>query len=35
LSQPTLRRQTPIAKTVLHFMVRLDSEGAMTLRLSA
>jgi hypothetical protein len=35
LSRPTLRRRTPIATTALSFMVRLDSEGAVRVRLTA
>jgi hypothetical protein len=34
LSLPTLRRSTPIATTALPFVVRLDSEGAMELRIA-
>jgi hypothetical protein len=34
LSQPTRLRSTPIATTALSFKVRLDSEGAMDLRLA-
>jgi hypothetical protein len=35
LSRPTPPRSTPIATTGLHFMVRLDSEGVMDVRLIA
>jgi hypothetical protein len=35
LSRPTPCRSTPITTTVLHFMVRLDSEGASSVRLTS
>jgi hypothetical protein len=35
LPRPTPCRPTPIATTVLHFMVRLDAEGGMELRFIA
>jgi hypothetical protein len=35
LSRPTLRRRTPIVTTAPGFEVRLDAEGAMSVRLTA
>jgi len=35
VSRPTLRRSTPIRTTVLRFVVRLDAEGAISVRLVA
>lgn len=34
-SRPTLCRSTPIATTALPFMVRVDLEGAMSMRFTA
>jgi hypothetical protein len=35
LSQPTLRRSTPITTTALSLIVRVDPEGAVSVRLVA